>query len=239
MEQIRISGKDLGYVALPDFCPRCFWIKRKIPRSPPYQIFPGIFSSIDAYSKKVIHSWFDRHGSATPWLTDLGALESYIDPPHFTKFNTIDHTTNTLLTGAPDGIYVRPSSEKIIVDYKTAKFTPSQDALLPVYQTQLNVYAIIAHAVGIKPVTELYLIYTEPMTGVKDADTDSIHRESEFNMGFASGVHQVEINPGLVPPLLVQVREILSMDSPPNRQNECKDCEKVDAIVKLLEAETG
>jgi hypothetical protein len=45
--QIRISGKDLGALALPDFCPRCFWIRRHAPQGLPFQVFPGIFSSID------------------------------------------------------------------------------------------------------------------------------------------------------------------------------------------------
>jgi len=27
MEPFRISAKNLGELALPDFCPRCFWLK--------------------------------------------------------------------------------------------------------------------------------------------------------------------------------------------------------------------
>ena len=42
-ETHRISGKDLGQLALPSFCPRCFWIGRKAPMGLPYQMFPGIF----------------------------------------------------------------------------------------------------------------------------------------------------------------------------------------------------
>ena len=44
---IRISAKNLGAVAMPGFCPRCFWIQMHA-EGLPYQIFPGIFSSIDA-----------------------------------------------------------------------------------------------------------------------------------------------------------------------------------------------
>ena len=46
--QLRISAKSLGELALPDFCPRCFWLKTKARGKLPFQIFPGIFSSIDA-----------------------------------------------------------------------------------------------------------------------------------------------------------------------------------------------
>jgi len=38
--QFRISAKNLGELALSDFCPRCFWLKLHI-RQLPFQIFPG------------------------------------------------------------------------------------------------------------------------------------------------------------------------------------------------------
>jgi len=45
MSELCISAKNLGEVALPDFCPRCFWLKLHA-RQLPFQIFPGIFSAI-------------------------------------------------------------------------------------------------------------------------------------------------------------------------------------------------
>lgn len=72
-EQIRISAKNLGAVALPDFCPRCFWIKLKLHNRLPFQIFPGIFSSIDSYNKRIVHSWFDKHNAPPAWMRALGA----------------------------------------------------------------------------------------------------------------------------------------------------------------------
>ena len=54
-DQLRISAKNLGGLAKPDFYPRCFWLKSRA-RQLPFQIFPGIFSSIDAYTKRVVHT---------------------------------------------------------------------------------------------------------------------------------------------------------------------------------------
>jgi len=51
MTQLRISAKNLGELARPEFCPRCFWLRAHAKRLP-FQIFPGIFSSIDAYTKR-------------------------------------------------------------------------------------------------------------------------------------------------------------------------------------------
>ena len=63
MPELRISAKNLGVLALPGFCLRCFWLRIKARNCLPFQIFPGIFSSIDAYTKRVVHSWIDRNSS--------------------------------------------------------------------------------------------------------------------------------------------------------------------------------
>jgi len=48
MNQLIISAKNLGELAMPDFCPRCFWLKTHAKQLP-FQIFPGdLHSSIDA-----------------------------------------------------------------------------------------------------------------------------------------------------------------------------------------------
>jgi len=141
-EIIRISGKDLGAVALADFCPRCFWIKLHNKGQIPFQIFPGIFSSIDAYTKRVVHAWFDESGSPPPWLKELDGVTGYKEPPTFHKFNTIVDEFDINLTGSPDGVFVRNDGSLMIVDYKTAKFTGNQDNLHPMYEAQLNAYAL-------------------------------------------------------------------------------------------------
>jgi hypothetical protein len=46
------------------FCPRCFWISRRARL--PWQIFPGIFSSIDSYSN-LAHRGAGRDFRARPW----------------------------------------------------------------------------------------------------------------------------------------------------------------------------
>jgi len=53
---LHIPAKILDELALPDCCPRCFWLKLKAQNRLPFQIFPGIFSSIDAYTKRVVHA---------------------------------------------------------------------------------------------------------------------------------------------------------------------------------------
>ena len=132
---LQISGKDLGALAQAGFCPRCFWISRRARL--PWQIFPGIFSSIDSYSKKVVHGEFDK-GRAPAWLAPLGPLTGYREPPSAHRFRVPLAEHGILLTGAPDAIFERADGTLVIADYKTSRFTPHQDRLLPVYRVQLN-----------------------------------------------------------------------------------------------------
>ena len=125
---LQISGKDLGALAMKGFCPRCFWIARRTRL--PWQIFPGIFSSIDSYSKKVVHGQFDQSGMPG-WLAPLGELKGYKDPPSAQKFRVPVEEHGILLTGAPDAIFERADGTLVIADYKTSRVTPNQDRLFP------------------------------------------------------------------------------------------------------------
>ena len=131
---LRISAKNLGALALPDFCPRCFWIVAHCERKLPYQIFPGIFSSIDSYGKRVVHNWFDRHKSPPPWLAGLGDIKTYRNPPHHTKFGVLIPDSSVFVSGTPDGVFVRGDGSFLIVDYKTARFSEYQDKLFPLWR---------------------------------------------------------------------------------------------------------
>jgi hypothetical protein len=51
-EQIQISAKNLGALALLSFCMRCFWLRMKCHDKLPFQIFPGIFRALMDIPKK-------------------------------------------------------------------------------------------------------------------------------------------------------------------------------------------
>ena len=74
-KQVRISAKNLGQLKLPDYCPRCFYLKLKLQFKLPFQIFPGIFSTIDSYSKKITWQYFKKHKKLPPWLGGVGASD--------------------------------------------------------------------------------------------------------------------------------------------------------------------
>ena len=233
--QVRISAKNLGGLALPNFCPRCFWLKLRLNNKLPFQIFPGIFSSIDSYTKNIIHTYYDLKGKFPSWLVGLGEITGYQKPPHYSKFNIVDHESNVLLTGSPDGVFFKSDDSYLIVDYKTAKYTGKQDSLMPMYEVQLNSYAAIGEKCGLSPVSGLALIYMEPVTHV-DAVADSINRRNDgFAMGFSSYIHQIELDISSIPKLLSKVRKIYEMSNPPDGNTNCSDCQIVERILEITD----
>lgn len=233
-EQIRISGKDLGAVALANFCPRCFWIKLRCRGRIPFQIFPGIFSSIDSYTKRVVHGWFDEFKGPPPWLPGMDGVVGYKEPPTYHKFNVVVPEFNILLTGSPDGLFVRADRSHMIVDYKTAKFTGNQDELHPMYEAQLNAYAFIGERKGLSPVTALALIYMEPVTDDRMAKHRENRRSDGFALAFQAKVLPVTLDLEILRPLFRTTRETWDRSEPPPKTPACGDCSKLEELIEQL-----
>jgi hypothetical protein len=232
-QQIRISGKNLGQLALPDFCPRCFWLKMRCDHKLPFQIFPGIFSSIDSYTKKVTGCHFDKHGRTPKWLAPFGGLGQPLPIPHHSVFQTLDAETKVLLTGVPDELYRRPDGSLVILDNKTAKFTANQDELLPMYVVQLNAYAQIAEKLKMGRVSGLGLVYYEPQTELTVESVDVVLADDGFAMRFAAKLLPIELRPSMIPPLLRQVVEICDQTVAPPGREGCEDCERMERLVEI------
>lgn len=230
-EQVRVSGKNLGALDQPDCCLACYWYRLKLRFSTPWSFFPGIFSTFDVYTKRIVHGCFDQTGAPPAWLAELGVV-GYVEPPHFSRFNLVNERYGILLTGAPDAVFVREDGSYLIADYKTAKFTHAQDSLLPTYRVQLNAYARIAEACDFSPVSALALIYLEPQTG-DDVEVADGCREYGFDISFAAHVLPVALDAGLVNPLLARVRELADMPLAPPGHPGCKDCARIAGLLSL------
>jgi len=232
-EQIRISAKTLGHLfSMPDSCPRCAWIKLKCEL--PYQIFPGIFSSIDSYTKRITWSHHERDGVLPDWFKNFGEFIRPVKAPPRSQFTFTDEETNVQLTGIVDDIFQKKDGSYFIVDYKTSRFTAGQDALMPVYRVQLNGYALIAEKCGLKPITGIGLAYYEPQTNVTSESLDLVLLEKGFHMPFRAHLLELELKPEeTVMPLLKKVRELADMPTPPDGHDGCEDCRRLDDLVKL------
>lgn len=229
---ITISAKTLGQLAMPEVCARCFWLAMKADDLP-FQIFPGIFSTLDSYGKKLVNGWLARHGSAPAWLAPVGEIRRSIAPPHYSKFSVKDSATQIVLRGTPDAIFKLRDGARAIIDYKTAKFTAHQDELFPMYEAQLNAYAHIAERTGLGPVSKLALVYTEPVADKTATEKDPNMTDDGFRLDFKAHILPVEIKPKLVPRLLSKAKDILDSPSPPAGLEGCGDCAALAELFRL------
>ena len=234
-DQIQISAKNLGILALKDYCPRCFWLNLKLKFKMPFQIFPGIFSSIDSYTKKITWNYYEKYKRLPDWFSEFGEFSRPIPVPGWSKFYLIDEETNIKLTGVPDDIFLKVDGSYFIPDYKTSRFTHHQDSLLPMYRVQLNGYAMIAESIGISPVSGLGLIYYEPQTDMTVGKLDEVLLDKGFDMGFEAHLLEVELDPeGVVKPLLTEVRRLADLSQAPEGRRGCKDCGLVQEMAGLI-----
>lgn len=229
----QISGKDLGALYRKDFCPRCFWLSRH--HKLPWQRFPGIFSSIDSYTKRLIDDHFQTTGAPPPWIAGLKDIVGLHPVAGAHAFFMIDPSTQIKLTGTPDVVFKLRDDSLMIADYKTARLTKNQDELGPVYEVQLNAYRLIAKACGWPEVSRLALIYTEP-PDKDDPLRPEFHTPEGFRMNFKSKFKEIPIQPKLTPALLQKADQIFQLSNPPNAAVACGDCTKMETMLTALKS---
>ena len=115
-----------------------------------------------------------------------------------------DPETGITLTGVPDLLLGLPNNRLAILDLKTARFSDHQDSLLPMYQIQLNGYALIAEGLGLGTVEALGLIYGEPPANDDNTGLDALVNDCGFSMPFKATAMPIELDRALIPPLLRQ-----------------------------------
>jgi hypothetical protein len=259
MERIRISGKDLGVLSLPSFCPRCFWVRLHCKL--PFQAFPGVFSpggvplaeaegsleyeasgqdsedicsGIDTYTRKITSLHFRQKAVLPVWFARMGLSGEPVKVPHPSKFNITDPDTNIQLTGLPDEIlFQQDDNSYFILDYKTARRGGCHDALLPIYDVQLNACAYIAERMGFAPVKGLGLLYYEPFTEI--SSINHLTLPDGFFMQFISEFHSLDLNPAKIPPLLKKVRDLHDQPQIPEGRPGCPDCKAINELLKVVQ----
>ncbi len=228
---MRISAKNLGILALPDSCPRCFWMRAKLSWKSPWAIMPGIFSSIDGFSKRAILAYFEKNGYFPPWIAGRWSEATPLPTPHHATFRLTDPETGIVLTGVPDLMLGLPRRRLVILDLKTARYSKHQDALLPMYQVQLVGYALIAEGLGMGTVEALGLVYGEPPANDDNTGLEALVDDRGFSMPFRTTAEPIELNRALIPPLLRKAKEILGLETAPLGREGCKECRLVGEMV--------
>lgn len=230
---MRISAKNLGLLSLPDSCPRCFWMRARLGWKAPWAIMPGIFSSIDAFSKRAILAYFEANGRFPPWIAGRWADARPFPTPHHSTFRLTDPETGIVLTGVPDLLLGLPGDRLVILDLKTARYSDHQDELLPMYEVQLNGYSLIAESLGMGHVTSLGLVYCEPPTKDGNNDLEACVGDLGFTMPFRATAVPVRLDRALISPLLKKAKGILGLEKAPKGREGCKECRLVGEVVGM------
>lgn len=230
---MRISAKNLGLLALPDCCPRCFWMRAKLGWKAPWAIMPGIFSSIDGFSKRSLLAFYKTNGHFPPWIAGRWADVRPLKSPHHSTFRLTDPETGIVLTGVPDLMLGLSGRRLAILDLKTARFSDHQDSLLPMYQTQLNGYALIAEGLGMGTVEALGLVYGEPPANDATKGLDALVDDCGFSMPFKATAMPIELDRAMIRPLLQRAKSLLEMKNPPAGQEGCKECQMVEEMARF------
>ncbi|PIZ76184.1 hypothetical protein COY05_02260 [Candidatus Peregrinibacteria bacterium CG_4_10_14_0_2_um_filter_38_24] len=155
-------------------CPRCFYLDRRLGVGQP----PGYPFSLNSAVDKLLKKEFDIHrvnGTAHPLMKAYGLdavpmahekIEEWRDSLH--KGITFHFPkTNLLITGGVDDVWVTPSGELIIVDYKATSKEGSvsldaewQDG----YKRQMEVYQWLFRCNGFKVSKVGYFVYCNGVT---------------------------------------------------------------------------
>jgi len=212
-------------------CPRCFYFDRRLGVAQPPGYPFSLNSAVDALLKKE----FDIHRTAStahPMMKTYGLdavpyqhdqLEAWRDSLR-RGIRFLEPTTNLLISGGVDDIWVNPAGELIIVDYKaTAKDGEvSLDAEWQIgYKRQMEVYQWLFRQNGFKVLPTGYFVYCNGRT-----DRAAFDAKLEFEIKLIPYVGDTK----WIEPALLQIKSCLMSPSLPAADPNCDYCRYREAI---------
>jgi CRISPR/Cas system-associated exonuclease Cas4 (RecB family) len=236
-EKLKYIGvKELGNLAKSDFCPRCFWYEKHFGPFPGF--FPGVFNVIDTNLKNSVWSRWEKERKLPEWLKienvdEVLPAESIgvVEKIRGRKYLVVrDEKTGLILRGVPDLILKLKDNTLHIIDFKTSQFK-EEDQFFPMYEVQLNGYALLATKMK---VSKLSLVYFNPTNEI----SEEIFVNDNFVLRFGPKIVSVEIKTDLVTELLMKAKEILDLKEPPPPKEKCKGtCCYIEKIRESLKVE--
>lgn len=216
-------------------CPRCFYVDRRLGLDRP----PGYPFTLNSAVDKLLKKEFDSHRakqSAHPlmkaygidavpfqhekldeWRDALRRGVSYLHPP-----------TNLMITGGVDDVWVKPSGELLIVDYKaTSKEEEvNLDADWQIgYKRQMEVYQWLFRRNGFQVSNTGYFVYCNG-----DSDRDAFDSKLEFDVK----VIPYDGDDKWVEPAILDIHKCLKSESVPAAGEDCDYCLYVKSIGEVL-----
>lgn len=226
-----IGVKELGNLVKSDFCPRCFWYEKHFGPFPSF--FPGVFNVIDRNLKNSVWLRWKKERKLPEWLRvenveKVLTVESIgvVEKKHGQKYLVALHKKSGLiLRGSPDLILKLKDNTLHIIDFKTSQFK-EEDQFFPMYEVQLNGYALLATKMK---VSKLSLVYFNPTNEIPE----EIFTKENFMLNFGPKIVSVRLKAELITELLMRAKEILESKTPPPPRDNCKGtCFYIERILK-------
>jgi hypothetical protein len=196
--QIRLSPSTLNLFLE---CPKCFWLGQAEGIHRPRDIFPSLPGGMDTLIKK----YFDKYRLQRKLPPEIegkvdGMLMADIDLLNqWRSWRTglvyKDVESGAILSGALDDLLVNPEKGVYMpFDYKTRGYDLKEDSS-SFYQNQLNCYALMLEANGLKHAGYGYLCYYIPKNIAEDGQVrfDVIVKKMDLDSGEAKKVFESAI----------------------------------------------
>lgn len=207
-------------------CPRCFWLDQRLkikrPDTPPFLIN----SAVDELFKNEFDSYRakgEQHPLQVKFKVDAKPY-SHKDLDKwrhtFTGIQYLDDSTNLLIFGGVDDVWVNPKGELIIVDYKaTAKKKEITELDPPggwhdAYRRQMEVYQWLFKKNGFSVSDTGYFVYAN---GISDKP------KFDDKVEFRTNVFPYEGDSDWVDAEVVRIKACLEGDLPKNKDT-CRYC---------------
>ncbi len=217
-------------------CPRCFYLDRRLGVARPPSFPFNLNSAVDTLLKKEFdlhrakqqaHPLMKAYGlNAVPyqdkrmeqWRDALKRGITYLHPP-----------TNLLITGGVDDIWVKPSGELIIVDYKATSKpgevsldAPWQDG----YKRQMEIYQWLFRKNGFTVSDTGYFVYCNG-----DADKEAFDAKLEFTIKLIPYTG----NDAWVEGAIGKIHKCLTSDALPKNDPDCDFCNYRKAGMEVIQ----
>lgn len=167
-------------------CPRCFYLDRRLGIGRP----PGFPFTLNSAVDTLLKKEFDAHraqGSPHPIMKTYGVdavpfAHANMDTwrHNFTGVQTLHESTNLLIFGAVDDLWVNPKGELIVVDYKataTEKEITLDEEYRQGYKRQMEIYQWLLRRNGFAVSDTGYFVYCNGQT-----DREAFDGKLEFDV---------------------------------------------------------
>lgn len=237
-QNLRITPKRLGLISLDKYCPRCLWYRLKMRFREPFNFFGGaIFKHMELAQMAVVRSLLADKGSLPK---EFGAFTSVVDlveyPRNWRKFKHV-LANGTEIYGEPDEVFKLRDGTLAVVDHKTAQLKADGDPLMPMYETQLRGYSLIAEeGLQLGTVTKGGLWYWSSQHDGVIADPARHYTSGVLTMKFAVKTVDVNIDSALLKAPIEEAEKVWKATAPPDGAEGCGDCKKLQALLLICEA---